>query len=58
MKLYGVANLVNSCDEYCGLLSLTKVSGTQYRAKSFFTAAMMAVDVVSLSLTISGNLEK
>ena len=57
VKLYALAKVVNSCDRYCGPLSLLTISGMPYLEKIVFNAVIVLVDVVEDIFTISGYLE-
>ena len=52
------ANIENSWDVYCGLLSLCKISGIPCRANIDLREVITAADVLDASLAISGYLEK
>ena len=58
LKSYCLANAANSCDEYCGPLSLLMISGIPCREKMVFRALIMACEVVLESFTVSVYLEK
>ena len=57
-KLYSLAKSENSCDAYCGPLSLITCSGIPYLAKIDLRAEMTLVEVVVVNLITSGNREK
>ena len=58
IKLYALEKAMNSCDWYCGPLSLLSTSGMPYLAKIAFNTEMVLLDVVDGIFTNSGYLEK
>ena len=55
---WNMANAVNSRDEYCGPLSLTRVLGIPCREKIDLRADMIFDEVVDVNLITSGYREK